>query len=86
MQLIETTVSLTTVRMQLANYADPEKATEWVEFEMPSEKLMKADGNTPLGDPVSNRLVTVQLSALQYVRDAIDEEIQRLLKLASAAA
>ena len=33
MQLVETTVSLTTVRMQLANYADPEKATEWVEFE-----------------------------------------------------
>ena len=45
MQLVETTVSLTTVRMQLANYADPEKATEWVEFEMPSERLMKADGN-----------------------------------------
>ncbi len=86
MQLVETFVSLTRVRMQLANYADPEKATEWVEFEMPSERLMKSDGNTPLGDPVSKRLVTIQLSALQYVRDAVDEEIQRLLKLASATA
>ena len=86
MQLVETTVSLTTVRMQLAKYADPEKATEWVEFEMPAERLMKADGSTPLGDPVPTRLVTVQLSALHYVRGAIDEEIQRLSKIASTTA
>jgi hypothetical protein len=86
MELVETTVSLSTIRLQLANNADPERATEWVEFEMPSERLMKADGKTPLGDPVSKRLVTVQLSALQYARDAIDEEIRRLLNIASATA
>ena len=29
---------------------------------MPAGRLVKADGSTPLGDPVPKRLVTVQLS------------------------
>ena len=33
MKLIETTLSETTVHMQLADDADHEKATEWLEFE-----------------------------------------------------
>jgi hypothetical protein len=40
MKLIETTVSETTVHLQLADDADLERATEWFEFEVPLEGLV----------------------------------------------
>ena len=39
MNLIETTVSEKTVHMQFADDANQEKATEWLEFEVPLEGL-----------------------------------------------
>jgi hypothetical protein len=84
MKLIETTVSETTVHMQLADNAELDKAAEWLEFEVPVSKLKMADGHTPMGDPTAKRLVTIQLASLHVARDAIDEEIQRLSSLLSA--
>jgi hypothetical protein len=84
MKLIETTVSETTVHMQLADDNDPEKAAEWLELEMPVSKLKMADGQTPMGDPTTKRLVTIQLATLHVAQDAIGEEIQRLSNLLSA--
>lgn len=86
MKLIETTVSKTTVYMQFADHAEPEKATEWLEFEVPLVGLMRPDGKTPLGEPLSKRFVVIQVAALDHVRDAIDQEIRRLSDLASGTA
>ena len=80
MKLIETTVSATTVHMQLADLADIEKASEWLEFEVPVAPLM-LDQHNPLGDPTKRHLATVQRAALRYVQDAIAEETQRLAAL-----
>jgi hypothetical protein len=80
MKLIETTVSETTVHMQLADDAQLEKAVEWLEFEVPIAPLM-LDQNNPLGDPAKRHLAIVQRAALRYVRDAIAEESQRLSTL-----
>jgi hypothetical protein len=47
MKLIETTVSETTVHLQLADDADLERATEWFEFEVPLEGLVIVRKKTP---------------------------------------
>ncbi len=80
MKLIETTISETTVQMQLANDVDPEKATEWLAFEVPVALLM-LDQHNPLRDPATRHLATVQRAALHYVQDAISDEMQRLAAL-----
>ena len=80
MKLVETTFSESTVHMQLADNAELEKATEWVEFEVPVAPLM-LDANNPLGDPATRHLATTQRAALLYVREAISEEIRRLSTL-----
>jgi hypothetical protein len=83
MQLIDTHISAKSVTMRLAN-DEPAAAAELVELMVPVERLMLADGKTPLGDLRQKRLVTIQLATLHYVRDAIADEIQRLSDLLAA--
>ncbi len=82
---VETTISGATIRMRLANHADPLKATEWVELCVPTDgklSLPNAYGqDNPLGDLHTRRLASIQLAVLRHVRDAIGEETQRLASL-----
>ena len=82
MKLIETTVSETTVHLQLADDADLERATEWFEFEVPLEGLVIDAEENPLGDPAKRRLATIQRAALHRVLVAVTAEIARLAILA----
>jgi hypothetical protein len=80
MTIVQTTISGTTIQMSIADDRDPEKATQWLDFEIPLEPLIIATphGAQPLGDPGTHPLATIQEAALRYVRDAITVEIRRL--------
>ena len=82
MKLIETTVSETTVHMQFADDADPERASEWLDFQVPLAGLVADAEENPLGDPAERRLATIQRAALHHVQVAITAEIARLAILA----
>jgi hypothetical protein len=82
MTLIDTTISVTTVHMQFANDADPERAMEWLDFQVPLEGLVIDAEENPLGDPTKRRLATIQRAALHRVLGAITAEIARLAILA----
>ena len=84
MQLIETTVTATAVRMRYANSPDPTKATEWLDFQVPMDGLMIPlhQREEPLGDQPDIRLLAeVRLAALRRVRGVIGAETQRLSAL-----
>jgi hypothetical protein len=83
MKHIETKISETSIRIRYANEPRPEAATEWLEFEVPLAPLglPTPSGDAALGSLGSLHtqfLSAIQLAALQYVRDAIGEETQRL--------
>jgi hypothetical protein len=80
MVLTETTIPKWTIRIRIADNDDPEKATEWAEFEIPLEPLRFADqgGTRSLGNPGDQLLTISQVAALRYMRDAISAEIRRL--------
>ena len=81
--VIDTTIAGKTVRMRLADNADPAQATEWVEFHVSLAALMDpADTRRQFGDPERHFLGGVQLAALLQARDALDREIQRLRAVA----
>jgi hypothetical protein len=82
MKLIETTVSETSIHMQIADDADPERATEWLEFKVPLGGLVIDAEENPLGDPATRRLAIIQRAALHHARVAISDEIARLAILA----
>jgi len=82
MKLIETTVSEAAVHMQLGDDADPERASEWLEFEVPLAGLVVDAEENPLGDPAKRPLAIIQRAALHHARVAISEEIARLAILA----
>jgi hypothetical protein len=72
LNLTETTVRGAIVHMRLADHADPEKATLWVDFQLPVENL---DGTWLLAQ--------CQRAALQSALDAINDEIQRAQSVAN---
>jgi hypothetical protein len=78
MHLVETIVSETTVRLRYADHVDPAKATEWLDFQVPTADLKSPDQHNPLGDIESRYLAEVRLVALRHVRDIIGAETQRL--------
>ena len=80
MQLIETTVLTSSVRMRYADNADATKATEWIDFQVPLGLL--AEGEPKIDDPELNFLAEIRLAALRRVRDVIGAETQRLSRLA----
>jgi hypothetical protein len=77
MKVIETTVSETTVHMQLADDPDLEKAAAWIEFEVPLEPLM-IDNLNKLGRPGRRVLAVIQVAALHHARTAINDQIHAL--------
>jgi hypothetical protein len=77
MKLIETTISETTIRMQYADDPDPEKAQEWLDFQVPLKGMELPSG--PLGDSRERSLRLIQAAALRKVRDLVDDEIRAAL-------
>jgi len=71
--LIETTISDTTVHMRYADNLDPEKAKEWVDFQVPLTGLELP--LEPLGDIAERQFRLIQAAALRRVRELIDAEI-----------
>jgi hypothetical protein len=78
MKLIETIVSETSVRMRYADDADPAKATQWIDFQVPLSDLKSPDQHNPLGDIESRFLAELRLVALRHAREVIGAETQRL--------
>ena len=66
-ELRETTIAGSIVRMQLADHADPAQAVQWLHFQVNAEKT---------GDEWY--LVAIQRVALHHARDVIDAEIRRV--------
>lgn len=77
MELIETTISGTTVSMHYADNTDPEQATQWIEFSVPIASL-RATSGSDLGEIDGYYVAQVREAALRYVRDIITAETQRL--------
>lgn len=81
MQTIETKILQNAVYMRLADDPDPEKASYWIEFELPNDKLtlpMASGPNDSLRDVERRFVGAVRLAALRYVQDLIGEETRRL--------
>ncbi len=75
LKLIETSVTEEFVTLRLADETDEDEATESVEFEVPLDvlKLPTASGEVPLGDARKRYLASIQVAALCYMRDALNE-------------
>jgi hypothetical protein len=80
MKLIETIVTEKTVRMRYADNEDAAKASQWIDFQVPLDKLEHAD-QTALGEPELRYLAQVRQAALRYARGVIGDETQRLASL-----
>ena len=81
--IVQTTVSGTSIRIRLADTADPMGANEWVDAQVSLKGLAHpADPTREIGNVDSLLVAEVQLAALRYVRETIGVEIQRLSALA----
>jgi hypothetical protein len=78
MKLIETTVSETTVRMRYADNADPAKASQWIDFQVPLAELAEGTGarKTHLDRLEARFLGAIQEAALHYMQDVVAKEIR----------
>ena len=83
MKLTETTLTETAIRMRYADSADPAKATQWLDFQVPLAgiALPAGVGEEPLGDPERQLLAEVRLAALRYARGLIGDETRRISEL-----
>jgi hypothetical protein len=81
MNIVQTTIGETSVQMRLADNADAQAATQWIEFCVPIAEL-KAPGGSSLGVLEGYYLAELRLAALRYVRDVIGGETQRLSEFA----
>jgi hypothetical protein len=81
MELIETALSETSVRMRFSDQEDISKAKHWLDFQVPLEKLSLLL-ERPLGDPEAHFLAEIRQEALRYVRDVVSAETQRIANLA----
>lgn len=78
MQIVETTILETKIRIRIADQADLDEATQWIEFEIPLAPLKTTDqrGTRPLGNLGEQYLSVIRTAALLYVREIIDAEIR----------
>lgn len=80
MKLVKTSLSDAAIRMRLADDADPIKATQWIEFQVPLKPLAlpSPSGDFALGDPLKRYFGSIQQAALRYARDVLGAETHRL--------
>jgi hypothetical protein len=84
LQHVQTTISETSIRMRLADNPDEALVMESVELLVPTTAQLTvptASGPFPLGAIANQSLALIQVGALRYARDAIDQEIDRLVNL-----
>ena len=74
MKLLQTSVSATSIRMRFANDADPTKASQWVDFQVPLDQLGLSDLERQL-------LAELRLAALRHARGVIGDEVRRISEL-----
>jgi hypothetical protein len=77
MRLIETTITVDTLRMRFSGDVTLENSTESLTFEVPIATLLVGENN-PLGDPGARSLAVIQRAALHHVRVVVTDEMQRL--------
>lgn len=80
LKIVETTVTDEAVRVRIANNADPERASLWVDIQAPISDLTVGH-DSPLGNPKIRRLAAIHQAALRYARDAVDAEIEVIADL-----
>jgi hypothetical protein len=84
-KLVETTISGSSIRLRFADESNPE--FEWMHFQVPISELKEPNQqNSKLDEPELQYLAELQLAVLQYVRHAINAEIQRLAAQAGRTA
>lgn len=84
LSLVSTTITDTHIKMRIADHKDTDKATQWLEFQVPLKDLeitLSATAKMPLSDPEIVQLLEVHLAALRRARDVIGAETQRYAKL-----
>src|SRR5262245_56740203 len=88
MKLIETTISGKSVRMRYADDPNPEKATQWFEFQVLVEAIGNSSGgpNQPIPEFGLEYLAQLHRGAILRARDTLDDELQRLLRPSPATA
>jgi hypothetical protein len=75
-KLVETTISVNSIRLRYADESNPE--FEWMHFQVPLSELKEPHQQKAiLGEPELQYLAELHLAVLQYVRHAINAEIQR---------
>jgi hypothetical protein len=77
MKLIETTVSEKTVRLRLADKAEPAEATEWLDVQMRHQDL-KLPSGTVVPRIRAQALGALEIAALDHVLRIVQREIERL--------
>jgi hypothetical protein len=75
MQIVETTISESTVALRLTEDKSRPQSGEWIAIQL---KLGSLEQAGLVGDPKTQPLADVHRAALRRARDAIDAEIQRL--------
>jgi hypothetical protein len=83
MKLISTSLTDTHIWMRYADNADPTKATQWFEFQVPLADLVHPSSRSsqapvPLDVPDKEFVGAVRLAALRHVRNLVGGETQRL--------
>ena len=81
MNIVETKISETSVRLRYADNADPAKATQWMDFQFPLGDLLNSE-KKPFADLQLEFLVEVQRGVLRQARDLVGAEMKRIADLA----
>jgi hypothetical protein len=77
MKLTETAITETSVRVRIADDADPLKAQAWIDCQLPRSALKRESGTLAAGLD-GWHLSIVRRVILENARAAIDAEIERL--------
>jgi hypothetical protein len=82
LQLIETTISGTSILIRYADSPDKAQAKHWIEFCVPlSELIDPATASDPLQPLEGQYFGSIQVAALRYARNALTDETQAISRL-----
>lgn len=79
--ITETKIEGHEISVRLADFADPEAATMFIECRVNSAHLKNPGSEDEYGDPEDRALASLHQAVLRWIRDATKPEIQRLAEL-----